>query len=63
MYKKLIIIISLASLATCLGAPILYYLGEVTEAGFKSTFLFASILWFVFATLWSAKSKPDTSSV
>jgi hypothetical protein len=49
-------LLSLASLATCLGAAILHFLGRLSAPGFKLTFLLASVAWFVFAALW-AKSR------
>lgn len=48
--------LSLASLAACLGAAILHFLGWLMTADFRLIFLLSSIGWFVFATLW-AKSR------
>jgi len=42
--------LSLASLALCLAAAVLYFLGRLPEAKFKTAFLLASIAWFVLAT-------------
>jgi hypothetical protein len=41
--------LALISLAACLAAPALYFLGRVTESGYKTAFLIASIGYFVFA--------------
>jgi hypothetical protein len=37
------------SLAACLAAPVLFFLGRISEASYKTAFLIASIGWFVFA--------------
>lgn len=49
--------VSLLSLAVCLLAPLLFFLGKFTEENYKLVFLIASIAWFIFATLWSRKKK------
>jgi len=41
--------LALLSLCGCLAAPILYFLGRVSEQAYKTGFLVASIGWFVFA--------------
>ncbi len=41
--------LALLSLGACLAAPILFFLGRISEAGYKTAFLVASIGWFVFA--------------
>jgi len=41
--------LALLSLAVCLAAPVLHFLGRISEGSFKTTFLVASIAWFVFA--------------
>lgn len=38
-------------LLCCIAAPILYFMGKISEADYKSVFLIASIAWFLFATL------------
>ncbi len=45
------------SLAAGLAAPILYFLGVLSEPRFKLGLLLASVGWFVFATLWSGSRK------
>ena len=42
--------LSLVSLGLCLGAAVLYFLGRLPEAKYKTAFLLASIAWFVLAT-------------
>ena len=41
--------LALLCLAACLAAPVLYFLGRITEASYKTAFLVASIGYFVFA--------------
>jgi hypothetical protein len=41
--------LALLSLGVCLAAPVLYFLGRITEASYKTAFLAGSIGWFVFA--------------
>jgi hypothetical protein len=47
----------MVSLAVCLAAPLLYFLGSWSEARFKLILLIASVGWFVFATLWAGTQK------
>jgi hypothetical protein len=42
-------VLALVSLAACLAAPALYFLGRITETSYKTAFLLASIGYFVFA--------------
>jgi hypothetical protein len=49
--------VSLLSLAVCLLAPVLFFLGKFTEHNYKLVFLIASLAWFIFATLWARKRK------
>lgn len=53
MAKIALGVLSLASLAACLGAAILHFLGRLSTADFRLIFLLSSIGWFVFATLWA----------
>lgn len=43
--------IALFSLMLCLAAPYLYFLGRMSERGYKLLFLLASIAWFLFSVL------------
>jgi hypothetical protein len=49
-------LLALLSLTVCLAAPVLYFLGHITEGSYKTVFLVASIGWFVFAVARSAQS-------
>jgi hypothetical protein len=42
-------LLALLSLGACLAAPVLFFLGRITEGSFKTAFLVASVAWFVFA--------------
>jgi hypothetical protein len=46
------------SLGACLAAPILYFLGRISEESYKTAFLIASIAWFVFAIARGLVRKP-----
>ena len=41
--------LALVSLALCLAAALLYFLGRIPESTYKLAFLLASIGWFVLA--------------
>jgi hypothetical protein len=47
------------SLLSCLIAPVLFFLGKISETDYKGIFLLASIAWFVFATLRIFVKKSD----
>lgn len=53
-------VLALVSLALCLAAALLYFLGRVPEATYKMAFLLASIGWFVLAIggKMGGKDKP-----
>jgi hypothetical protein len=57
MSNMIFAFVSLLSLAVCLFAPVLFFLGKMTEENYKLVFLIASIAWFIFATLWARKKK------
>jgi hypothetical protein len=48
--KRLLFYLSLASLAGCLAAPVLHFLGKLNSGDTNLLFLAASAGWFVFAT-------------
>ena len=50
-------LLALLSLAVCLAAPVLFFLGRITEGSYKTTFLVASIAWFVFAVARGSSGK------
>ncbi len=58
--KILLAVCSLLSLALCLLAPVLYFLGYLAEKNYKLAFLLASFAWFFLATTWVSykKKKP-----
>ncbi|HSA94979.1 MAG TPA: hypothetical protein VLJ16_02930 [Acidobacteriota bacterium] len=41
--------LALLCLVVCLAAPVLYFVGRVTQGSYKTAFLAASIGYFVFA--------------
>jgi hypothetical protein len=41
--------LAVLSLVACLAAPVLFFLGRISEKSYKAAFLIASIGWFVFA--------------
>jgi hypothetical protein len=55
--KILLAVGSLMSLALCLAAPVLFFLGVLPEASFKLALLFASLGWFFLATSWASYRK------
>jgi hypothetical protein len=54
-------LLALLSLAVCLSAPVLYFLGRVPERTFKTAFLAASIGWFVFAVARGSSGKSPAA--
>jgi len=51
---------ALLSLFFCLAAPFLYFWGQMSEGGYKSLFLAASMGWFVFSVFRvSIKNKQE----
>jgi hypothetical protein len=54
--------LALLSLCACLAVPILYFLGRVSEQGYKTGFLVASIGWFVFAIARGAVGRGGDAS-
>ena len=57
MIKSIAAVVALASLALCLAAPVWYFLGEYSLDSYKTIFLFASVIWFVSATLYDARRQ------
>jgi hypothetical protein len=58
--KTLLAIASILSLALCLAAPILFFLGILPETSFKLALLLASLGWFFLATSWSGYRKKTS---
>jgi hypothetical protein len=57
MKRRLFAVLALLSLALCLAFPVLRFLDRISEGGFRTGLLIASLGWFVFAPLWSLKPK------
>jgi hypothetical protein len=58
--KTLLAVAAVLSLAVCLASPVLFFLGKLSEAGFKLALVPASLAWFVLAALWAAARKKRT---
>lgn len=43
--------LALVSLGLCLAAPVVYFLGRISEETYRKAFLLASIAWFILATV------------
>ena len=52
MIRRWLPFLALGSLAVCLAAPVLLFLGKLSPDDTKLLFSAASAGWFVFATLW-----------
>lgn len=57
MKKTVLGAVALMSLILCVAAPFLYFQGKIVEETFKSVFLLASCVWFLFAILWQSREK------
>jgi hypothetical protein len=55
MTKKWLPALSLLSLAACLAAPVMHFLGKISADSYRVVFLAASVGWFIFATLWTRR--------
>ncbi len=53
---------ALISLAICLAAPVLFFLGQIPERAYKTVFLMASIAWFVLATARATVGKRPSGT-
>jgi len=49
--------LAIISLLLCLVSPLLHFFGKISMETYKWIFLFSSLGWFVFATLWASKRK------
>jgi hypothetical protein len=54
--------LAMVSLAVCLAAPVLFFLGRIAERTYKTGFLLASIAWFLLATAWATARKRRPGS-
>lgn len=55
--KAIAALISVLSLAVCLIVPVLWFLGRTTEDTYKMLFLLATVVYFIFATLWARRPE------
>lgn len=62
MIKRLSGFGAIVSFGVCLAVPVLYFVGKMSEGGYKLAFNLASVGWFVFATLWMRKKIKNTLS-
>jgi hypothetical protein len=53
--------LAVLSLGICLAAPVLFFLGQITEARYKRAFLLASVAWFILATGRGMAAKKSLS--
>jgi hypothetical protein len=49
--------LSLISLAICLAFPVMRFLERISAERYKIGLVFASIAWFIFASLWAVQTK------
>ncbi len=61
MVSRIFLGMAVLSLFLCLAAPFLYFSGRMSEAGYKSLFLAASVGWFVFSVARLSIRKKQTS--
>ena len=59
MTKAILAILSMTSLILCLMSSILHFLGKVSMGQYKGIFMFASISWFIFATIWASNRRKN----
>ncbi len=60
--KKFFTVTAALSLAACLAAPVLRFMGLIPESEFRLAFLLASLAWFIAATMrvsWKNASPPE----
>jgi len=51
-------VLAAAALAACLATPVLFFLGRITSANFRTAFLLASLGYLLSAALLSRKPRP-----
>ena len=57
MRSLLFAALAIISLLFCLASPLLHFFGIISMETYKWIFLFSSLGWFVFATLWASIRK------
>jgi len=58
MKKVALKVLAAAALAACLATPVLFFLGKITSASFRTAFLIASLVYLLSAALLSRKPRP-----
>jgi hypothetical protein len=56
----ILLVIAIASLLVGLSSAIAYFQGSFDQGTYRSVLLGATLVWFVFATLWAYR-KPKSS--
>ena len=59
MIKPLASVVALVSLAVCLVAPVMYFVGQVEIDSYKTVFLIASLAWFVAAAVYDRQRQRE----
>jgi len=62
MWKQTSLLIAVLSLVICLVSAVLVFLGKTTMEGYKQDFLFWSLIYAVFATVWSTRRKTTQNT-
>ncbi len=60
MIRRLSSVLLWISVGVCLALSCVYFAGRMSDGRFKSSFLLASIAYFLFAGLWALVSKNNT---
>jgi hypothetical protein len=61
LFRRITGWLALVSLGLCLAAPIVFFLGRISEETYKKAFLLASIAWFILATARAMSGKNGPS--
>ncbi len=59
MIKPIASVVALVSLAACLVAPVMYFVGWVEIDSYKTIFLIASLVWFVAAAVYDRQRQRE----
>ncbi len=59
MIKPIASVVALVSLAACLVAPVMYFVGRVEIDSYKTIFLIASLVWFVAAAVYDRQRQRE----
>jgi hypothetical protein len=55
--RTVIIVLAALSLAACLAAPILFFLGSVEMVSYKNVLLAGTLGWFICASILAARRR------